>query len=402
MFIAILGRQPDISMAELESVFTKPNVQLVSGAVATIASSSIDLSILGGSTKVGKIISQVPSKSKKDSDRFLEASRHITDYYLKKWQDHPGKITLGISAYGFQVSPRSVQKTGLILKSALKKHDVSLRLIPNNDSALPTAVSHNNKLGLSDNKVELLVVKADDSILIAQSLGAQNITAYARRDHGKPKRDAFVGMLPPKLAQIMLNLATGPLLSQAENTKQDNKSLYILDPFCGTGTVLQEALIRGHFVLGSDLSEKMVNYTTENLGWIQDRLNTPGTILSIWEGDATTFTWNMAHTVDAVVCETYLGQPFSAPPSPQKLREVIGNCNHIISQFLKNIHPQLQQGTPLCIAVPSWRSKDGSLTHLPLIRHLADLGYELQRQPLVYSRPDQVVAREILVLKTSR
>lgn len=395
MFIAILGRQPDISMAELESVFTKPNVKLVRGEIATIASSSIDLSILGGSTKVAKVITHVPSTSKKDSDRFLEASKQITDHYLKKWRDHPGKITLGISAYGFQVSPRSVQKTGLILKSALKKHGVSLRLIPNNDNVLPTAVSHNNKLGLSDNKVELLVVKTDDSILLAESLGAQNITAYARRDHGKPKRDAFVGMLPPKLAQIMLNLALGPTLEASAESSQ----VTVLDPFCGTGTVLQEAALRGFSVYGTDLSEKMIAYSRDNLNWLQEayRLRTDW---YLHPADATKATWRQPIT--HIVCETYLGQPFSAPPSPQKLREVVGNCNHIISQFLANIHPQLQQNTPLCIAVPAWRDKDGRLTHLPLIKQLNALGYTLSREPLIYSRPDQVVAREILVLKTSR
>jgi hypothetical protein len=37
----------------------------------------------------------------------------------------------------------------------------------------------------------------------------QDIDAYAERDFERPMRDAFVGMLPPKLAQIMLNLAVG-------------------------------------------------------------------------------------------------------------------------------------------------------------------------------------------------
>lgn len=396
MFIAILGRQPEISFAELEAVFGRQNVQPATPDIATIDADDIDLSILGGTTKIAKVITSHNYANKRDSDLFTDISRQITNHYTDKWRSVDHKITLGISTYGFNIPPRAVQKTGIILKGSLKKSGVSLRLIPNTESALSTAVSHNNKLGLSDNKVELIIVKTKTSVIIAESRGAQNITAYTRRDHGKPKRDAFVGMLPPKLAQIMLNLATGPLLSPGKDT--ESEPLYILDPFCGTGTVLQEALIRGHFVLGSDLSEKMVKYTIENLAWAQDRFKTTGTILSIWEGDAMTFTWNMAHSVDAIVCETYLGQPFSAPPSPPKLKEVVGNCNHIISEFLKNIQPQLRPDTPLCIAVPSWRSKDGSLTHLPLTRDPSRLGFDLVRPPMVYSRPDQVVARELLVL----
>jgi hypothetical protein len=108
--------------------------------------------------------------------------------------------------------------------------------------------------------------------------------------------------------------------------------------------------------------------------------------------------------IDAVACETYLGQPFSAPPSPSKLHEVRGNCNHIISSFLKNIAKQLEPGTPLCIGVPAWRANDGTFTHLPLTQQLGTLGYQqlslktATLEQLLYYRDDQVVARELLVL----
>ena len=420
MFIAILGRQPDISLAELEAVYGVAQVRQVSAQVATVVTDTIDLSALGGTTKIGKVITTLPLKRLRDADLFTDVSKDIVHHHIDAWRGVNHKITLGISAYNLDVPPRLVQKTGLILKSALKKHSVSLRLVPNDDTALSTAVSHNNKLGLSDNKVELMVVKTGTDIIIAESRGAQNITAYARRDHGKPKRDAFVGMLPPKLAQIMINLALGtaavehpadPHFSE-ETVKSEESRIsaerltkvpvapprHILDPFCGTGTVLQEALLQGYDVLASDLSDKMIDYTQQNLDWIVRSHRHTGTILDISQADATTHTWPHASAVDAVVCETYLGQPFSAPPSPAKLKEVVGNCNHIISSFLKNIHPQLRPGTPLCIAVPAWRDNDGRPTHLPLTRDLAKLGYTLTRPPLVYSRPDQVVARELLVL----
>ena len=273
----------------------------------------------------------------------------------------------------------------------MKKHNVSLRLIPNTTTELSTATSHNNKLGLSPKKRELFIIKTDDSaILIAESNGAQNITAYARRDRNRPRRDAFVGMLPPKLAQIMVNLAVG---NAAKAT--------ILDPFCGTGTVLQEALLKGYDVCGSDLSQKMIDYTTENLTWLQSKYHITGTVRSLEQADAMTYQWPKAQQLDAVVCETYLGQPFSTPPSPKKLHEVTGNCNHIITNFLHNIHSQLTPGTTLCIAVPAWRDASRNLTHLPLIKDLETLGYILQQPPLIYSRSDQVVVREILLLKTA-
>lgn len=388
MFVAILGRLPKLSIAELEAMFGKSHVRAVSHDIATIDTDNLLIDSLGGSLKCGTIIHTLPASSRPTLE---QASHWITHTYIHQLLAVSGKITLGISAYGFSTSPRQLQKIGLSLKSSMKRHGASLRLVPNTSIELSTATSHNNKLGLSPKKRELFIIKTDDgAILIAESNGAQNITAYARRDRNRPRRDAFVGMLPPKLAQIMVNLAVG-------NTTRAT----ILDPFCGTGTVLQEALLKGYDVCGSDLSQKMIDYTTENLAWLQSKYHITGSVRSLEQADAMTHQWTEGQQLDAVICEAYLGQPFSAPPSPKKLHEVTGNCNHIITNFLRNIHSQLTPGTTLCIAVPAWRDVSHNLTHLPLIKDLKKLGYILQQPPLIYSRSDQVVVREILLLKTA-
>lgn len=384
MYIAILGRQPQLGMAELERLYPGENVSWFSKNTAIIESDFFSIEQLGGTQKAGRVILQLPRGD------FRQASMKIVHHYTKKWLIGSGKITLGLSAYGFSVSPRDVQKTGIILKQKLKNTDRSLRLIPNPEPALNTAISHHNKLGLSENKVELLIVRAEDGrIIIAEGIGAQNITALARRDQGRPKRDAFVGMLPPKLAQIMINLANPP------------KESRILDPFCGTGVVLQEAALMNFHVYGTDLSEKMINYTQANLDWLRSTYNLSLDSL-LQQGDAMDTTWQPP--VDAVVCESYLGQPFSAPPSPTKLTQVRRNCNHIINTFLKNIGSQLQPGTPLCIAIPAWKDINGTFTHLPLINELEKLGYapynfkNVSPKDLLYHREDQIVARELLIL----
>lgn len=386
MYISILGRQPALGMAELERLYGASDVRWFSDMSAIVDSDDFDFERLGGSQKAGRVVAELNGDWRRVSMKLVSA-------YVQAWGDYSGKITLGISAYGFgKTSPRDVQKTGIILKSKLKERSVSLRLIPNTDTALNTATSHHNKLGLSDNHVELLVVRASNGkVIIAESLGAQNITALARRDQERPKRDAFVGMLPPKLARMMVNY-TGIAKGR------------ILDPFCGTGVLLQEAALLGYETYGTDLVEKMIDFTTVNMEWLARTHNTETKFIAE-TGDAMTHRWK--GPVDAVSCETYLGQPFSAPPSPSKLEEVRGNCNHIISTFLKNIASQLEPGTPLCVGVPAWRDSIGNVTHLPLIQQLEKLGYKeielknVRSEQLLYYREDQVVARELLLLEKS-
>ncbi|MCB9806812.1 hypothetical protein H6768_02830 [Candidatus Peribacteria bacterium] len=50
----------------------------------------------------------------------------------------------------------------------------------------------------------------------------------------KRDRSMVVGMMPPKIAQIMINLAT-----------KGDKKVAIWDPFCGLGTTLIEAFHGG-------------------------------------------------------------------------------------------------------------------------------------------------------------
>ena len=387
MYIAILGRQPALGIAELERLSPKiKEVSWFSNNTALFQQTE-DFSIerLGGTQKAGVVTITLPRGD------WRAISQKIVQYYTKAWLQYDGKITLGLSAYGFHnVSPRDVQKTGLILKSKLKESSASLRLIPNTDAALSSATSHHNKLGLSPNKVELLIVQASNGrVIVAESTGAQNITALAARDQGRPKRDAFVGMLPPKLAQMMINL-TGTTEGR------------LLDPFCGTGVILQEAALMRRPVYGTDLADKMIDYTKANLDWLAQKYHlTLDAVLE--QGDATTATWQSP--IATIAAETYLGQPFSAPPSASKLTEVRGNCNHIISSFLKNAAVQLPKGTPLCIAVPAWRDANGGFTHLPLIGQLKELGYKqiefttISTNQLLYYREDQIVARELLVLE---
>ena len=383
MYIALLGRQPELSIAELERLYT--DVDWFSPSTALFAAPTTpDVQSLGGTQKLGRVVLDIPTAD------WRRISDEIVTRYRKLWASPTGKITLGISAHDYKIPPKEIQKTGLRIKSALKQAGGSLRLVPNVDAALSSATSHHNKLGLSDNKVELIIVNNEHRTLVAESIGAQNITALAARDQGRPRRDAFVGMLPPKLAQLMINLA-GPLPVSAP----------ILDPFCGTGVVLQEALLKGYAAYGTDLSEKMVQYSKDNLTWLEKNYTLNGD-WKVQLGDAMTTQWETP--IAAVVCETYLGQPFSAPPSPKKLEEVRKYCDYIVSTFLRNLSKQIPKGTPVVLAIPAWRAANGTLTHLPLTSSLEELGYSrvslktAASDKLAYFREDQVVARELLIL----
>ncbi len=91
---------------------------------------------------------------------------------------------------------------------------------------------------------------------MSYTIHIQDIDAYAERDLEK-SRDMAVGMLPPKLAQTMINLAIGPTLV--------NEKIHLYDPFCGLGTVQIESLYMGiSQIYASDVSPEMTAATSQS------------------------------------------------------------------------------------------------------------------------------------------
>jgi len=370
----ILGRQPAISLAELESIYGPTNLTPLSSQIALVKAKSIDLMRLGGTIKAAQVI----------TCPLIE--------YLGELP--PGKITLGLSDYSKTATARSAQTQSLKLKSILKRHGRSVRIVPNNTSSvLSSATAHHNQLGEKPLHIEIITFKEYTAI----SVGTQNITAYARRDQARPARDAAIGMLPPKLAQILINLASGPATSGR-----------LLDPFCGTGTILQEAHLIGLKAYGTDLSSKMIAATKTNLEWLARRPAAkhsilPGDDYELAVADATSYRWRPP--IDFIASEIYLGQAFSAPPSDAKLRSVQAITKGILLGFLRNIYPQLAKNTPLALAIPAWRRPDHTFSHLDVIDEIKQLGYNVHQfkhatpQDLLYCREQQVVARQIIVLR---
>ena len=359
-YLAILGRLPEISLAELNSLFSE--VVLAKPNLATFTSDAQpDINRLGGTMKLAR-------KLKIEPLEFLQGLP-------------AGKITLGLSDYSAKASVAQVRREAMRLKKILTRHGRSVRVLDNKQAVLSTATVLHNGLGAKERAIELIVVDKEWYV----GIGVQNIEAYAQRDQARPARDAKVGMLPPKLAQILINLC-GVLPVGAR----------VLDPFCGTGVVLQEAYLMGYAPYGTDASERMVEYSRKNLAWLTTEQ------FPVFIGDATNFTWEQP--IDAVACETYLGPPMSTPPADIKLKSVQQECGDIILGFLKNIAPQLEPGTPLALAIPAWRRPDGSYARLNLLDKIEEMGYNVSKETsgddaLLYYREGQVVAREIIVLR---
>lgn len=415
--VAILGRQPGLGLAELESLYGPDKIRPIGSCTAVIDldHTQVNFARLGGTIKFCKVLTTLDSTDWKSISTFLFNSVPAHATALPE-----GKLRLGLSVYDLSVNPKQLLQTGLEIKKLLKQSGRSMRLVPNKEPALNSAQVLHNQL-TSQLGWELIFIKDGKQTIVAQNIAVQDITAYAARDQKRPKRDARVGMLPPKLAQIIINLAVGqprgsqvashksPELETIDKGLETTQPLVVLDPFCGTGVVLQEAMLMGYNVYGTDLEPRMIDYSKVNLDWLKNtryykyvcgQTEVKDPVVEFEVGDATNFIWN---DFDTVACETYLGRPFSATPSPDKLQQVMQDVDTILRKFLKNLAKQTKPGFRACVAMPAWKTPHG-IKHLKTLDSLGDLGYTRQSfvhanvEEMVYHRPEQIVARELVVL----
>jgi tRNA G10 N-methylase Trm11 len=252
-------------------------------------------------------------------------------------------------------------------------------------------------------------VRNGNKTIVAQSIAVQDIEKYTARDQKRPYRDAKVGMLPPKLAQTIINLAVGPFERElvcntpvAPAGRQSKTSTTVLDPFCGSGVILQEASLMDLDAYGTDLSPLMVDYSAKNLKWLENNFRYYNKKPKFEAADATSYKW--PHSFDTIATEAYLGKPLSSQPSADLLDKISIECDLIIEKFLKNLASQTKPGFRLCVAIPAWKINKGFL-HLRTLDKLSDLGYNrlkfvhVSNDELIYHRPDQIVARELVVLE---
>lgn len=378
--LAILGRQPEISYAELLSLY--PNkVTRLNEHCAQIDDDSVSLDRLGGSIKLGTHLGELPAVPAQDLAKHV-CSSDLAEAIATSGE---GKLSFGISLYGFTLSKGQHESLGLELKKCFKQLGRSARYVASKGQLTAAQITHNKLL---DKGADIWIVKTTKGYVLASTVAVQDIAAYGERDHGRPARSAKVGMLPPKLAQMMINLTAPEAGSR------------ILDPFCGTGVILQESSLLGFASYGTDIEEKLIEMSKINGDWLQNTHQTSEWALEV--GDATNHQWT--GQIDAVVTEGYLGPALSKEPSTKELDHIKAEATKLTIDFLANLAPQIQSGTPVCITLPCWKVGN-KFSRVDILDQIGQIGYTLKEflpvtyEHLLYVRADQIVGRQITVLK---
>ena len=265
-YIFHLGRIPALSIAEIQAVFKKMKVNYTTDFVNSKVlildvKNEIDfgdlLPQMGGTIKITKLLGEYENLN----ETLEKVAYAIKELDIKR----PGKKIIGYSIYFTQNEGKD--KALEILEevknkfTAIKKspsQNSSIRIVhPGRSMELNSASVFKNKMIKKGAEFNFLFL--NNKIILSKTTVVQDIESYSQRDYERPKKDARIGMMPPKLAQIMVNLA------------RVKKGEVILDPFCGVGTILQEALLNDYRIIGSDANGEQIASSKENLKWLETK-----------------------------------------------------------------------------------------------------------------------------------
>jgi len=403
----ILGNNPVLSLAEIFNyeVLEKNDFKIIDLTSETLIIETVKLDPqkwqdrLGGTIKIGQITENFHQW--KEIANYLKATNLSKDYFSQKER----KIIFGFSLYGdlFRHHDIELNKIGLNIKKQLQTKKVNSRFVFAKDNSLSAVQIQKNKI--LEKGADILIIFGIHQLYVGKSLSIQDFEDYSFRDYGRPKRDPRSGMLPPKIAKIMVNL----LQAKPRHT--------ILDPFCGSGTILQELLLLGYKkIIGSDIDEKAIANTKENLNWVAEEYKLPTKNFELHKHDVKNLTNKIeSKSISCIVTEPYLGPPSKKDPPVKKMEKIISELEALYLASFDSFDKILKPQGRIVMVFPLFRHSNGVFT-LRILETLEQRGFKrlnpipekvslfakvgpTARGSLIYRREDQKIEREIFVFQ---
>ncbi|MCF7831194.1 hypothetical protein K9M41_04355 [Candidatus Gracilibacteria bacterium] len=387
-YLFILGRNPLLSRAELrnfcdeilfaedKSLLIGENLKFQNPRNLPKTPEQLFLDRLGGTIRFGEILGE------------LFNEKELQNEILKQIQSQKpeGKIHLGVS--GWDCGKTFLRHFLPELKNAFRtKHDRNCRIVNSPGQNLDSGQIFGGKL--LQKGFEFLVWKNKNSWLLAQTVANQNLRNYTLRDREKDFRDPHMGMLPPKLAQILINLAN-PEANEV-----------VIDPFCGSGTINIEAAICGYQTIGSDLDPKRADLAQKNFSQLAEKFRYEVGSGEFFTSDAAKLPLEKMKGI--IATEGFLGANFGRKLNKEEVRKNSLDIMKLWEKTLSHLEDSNIRVISFCLPVWKIGREEISLAK-NLFAKLDKTSYTprvlfSQRKTFLYSRPEAFVSREICVLE---
>jgi tRNA G10 N-methylase Trm11 len=334
---------------------------------------------LGGFIKIGEVAATLSTETVKEAflQKNREAKTQITRDVVSSGvadgvvEAASGKTVFGVSVYCAENSLRPVSRSiqrfvGSVLKRELAGYGRKSKFMGfAKDRRLPQ-LSHVEvvKKNLVENKAEVLVCVGKEETFVATTMAVHNPFEFQKRDVGKPvQRKIFA--ISPRLARIMVNLAAC------------TEGKLLLDPFCGVGTILQEALLAKAKVVGVDINGWCVEAAERNLEWLKAEYSLENAEYRVLLGDVHKLSQKVGREqVDCVTTEPDLGPALRQVPTTSYATRIIEKLEPLYYGLLGEAYKVLRKGGRLVLVSPYIKTRAGNPVTMGVEEKALETGFE--------------------------
>jgi len=362
-YFFILGRNPDLSRAEIYSYFESRAIEfkeiVYNGNILLVdlkSEQKLDINEFGGIVMIGKILFSGLKKEVLDfidQDELIPADKFsfnvignydIEQEVYKKFKKEGKKAML---RHG---------------RGQIKRQDDEIIELPNADFHLFCFKQNSIYFGVVD-----------------QTFSAKEIK---HRDMNKPVRREQLA-ISPRLAKILINL------SQVKPGER------LLDPFCGVGGIMQEAIIFGINSYGIDNDRTAIIDAKKNLDWIKNNYkNSANFELKLLDSKHAP-----EMNFDGIASESSLGELTKKKLNEREAEAFINNFERRIIPLLKKFKNIKKPDGLIAITFPFIRKYSVNIVRILQETGLRIFSNNTIKFPIREFRKDQFVSREIFVFR---
>jgi tRNA G10 N-methylase Trm11 len=383
----IPGKNWKLSLAELASFLEARNVKLEVNSLSKeffVVRISEDedhwtIADLGGFIKIGEVNATLSTENVKEA--FFEKSKEAKKQISKNVASSrllddmvkaaSGKTVFGVSVYYAEKLLRPVSRSIQRFVGSTVKRELSDRGIKSKFMGFPKnrklpQLSHVEvlKKELVENKGEILFCVGKKQTFVATTTEVHNPFEFQKRDVGKPvQRKIFA--IPPRLAKIMVNLGGC------------TEGKVLLDPFCGVGTILQEALLAKAKVVGVDINGWCVEAAKRNMEWLKSEYSLENVAYRVLQGDVHELSPKIGlEQVDCVVTEPDLGPAMRQVPTTSYAVRIVEKLEPLYDGLLEEAYKVLKKDGRLVFVSPFIKTRSGKPVTMGVEEKAVEIGFE--------------------------
>jgi tRNA G10 N-methylase Trm11 len=349
-YLFVLGRDKELSLLELICYFNRKNIKYKfidkwnNFALFSLNDNKFDINELGGTIKIAEII-------------FKGSNKNELVPFLEKLEI-PNKNKIYYSVNSDYIKS--------ILSRIFKEQHIKAYYKSNaSDPSSSTRLD-----------IELITFKD----YIFKVIQVSNPKSYKKRDEIRPRFDEKKG-ISIRLAKMLVNLS--------ESKKE------IFDPFCGTGTILQEALLMNLDAYGLDID---ISEAKENLKWLNQNFSIKNNF-KLFQGDAK-YLSKFVKYVEVVVTEPYLGPYLKKNLRYEEIKKLIFNLQYLYKEVFSELNKITKR---IVIIFPVFLTRDKNRFSLDISLILDKTDFKIAKYfvklPIKYKYKNSILEREIWIFE---